>query len=55
MRRLLNLSWLESISIKDGIKKLSDREKLILSLRYFDRRTQMEVSDEIVISQAHVS
>jgi len=48
-------SWSESISIKDGIKKLSDRQKLILTLRYFDGRTQMEVSDEIGISQAQVS
>ncbi len=37
------------------MKKLNDREKLILNLRFFDGRTQMEVADEIGISQAQVS
>jgi RNA polymerase sporulation-specific sigma factor len=48
-------SWLENISIKEAMKKLNNREKLILSLRFFDGRTQMEVADEIGISQAQVS
>ena len=48
-------SWLENMSIKEGIKRLNDREKLILTLRFFDGRTQMEVSEEIGISQAQVS
>ena len=48
-------SWLESISIKEAMKKLNDREKLILTLRFFNGRTQMEVADEIGISQAQVS
>jgi RNA polymerase sporulation-specific sigma factor len=48
-------SWLENISIKEAMKKLNDREKLILTLRFFDGRTQMEVADEIGISQAQVS
>jgi RNA polymerase sporulation-specific sigma factor len=47
--------WLEGISIKTALKKLSDREKLILTLRFFEGRTQMEVADEIGISQAQVS
>lgn len=47
--------WLQNISIKEGIKKLKDREKLILRLRFFDGRTQMEVAEEIGISQAQVS
>jgi len=51
----LDDSWLENISIKEAMKKLSDREKLILNLRFFDGRTQMEVADEIGISQAQVS
>jgi RNA polymerase sporulation-specific sigma factor len=38
-------SWLENISIKEAMKKLNDREKLILTLRFFDGRTQMEVAD----------
>lgn len=48
-------SWLENIAIKEAMKKLNDREKLILTLRFFDGRTQMEVADEIGISQAQVS
>ena len=47
--------WLENMSIQEGIKKLNEREKLILTLRFFDGRTQMEVSEEIGISQAQVS
>ena len=48
-------NWLENISIKEAMKKLSDREKLILNLRFFNGRTQMEVAEEIGISQAQVS
>lgn len=51
----LDESWLENISIKQAMKKLNDREKLILNLRFFGGRTQMEVADEIGISQAQVS
>lgn len=48
-------SWLEGISLKEAMRKLNDREKLILNLRFFEGRTQMEVADEIGISQAQVS
>lgn len=48
-------NWLEEISFKESIKKLSDREKKILSLRFFKGKTQMEVAEEIGISQAQVS
>ncbi|WP_426349268.1 RNA polymerase sporulation sigma factor SigG [Alloiococcus sp. CFN-8] len=51
----LDDSWLENISIKEAMKKLNDREKLILTLRFFNGRTQMEVAEEIGISQAQVS
>ncbi|WP_040211609.1 RNA polymerase sporulation sigma factor SigG [Clostridium polynesiense] len=51
----LDDSWLENISIKEAMKKLNSREKLILTLRFFNGRTQMEVADEIGISQAQVS
>lgn len=51
----LDESWIENISIKEAMKKLNAREKLILTLRFFDGRTQMEVADEIGISQAQVS
>ncbi len=48
-------SWLDGIALKEAMKKLNDREKLILTLRFFDGRTQMEVAEEIGISQAQVS
>ena len=48
-------SWLEGISIREAMTKLTDREKLILTMRFFDGRTQMEVAEEIGISQAQVS
>lgn len=48
-------NWLEEITLKEAIKKLDDREKLILRLRFFQGRTQMEVAEEIGISQAQVS
>jgi len=47
--------WLEEITIKEAMKKLNDREKHIVSLRFFHGKTQMEVADEIGISQAQVS
>ncbi|MBQ8538047.1 MAG: RNA polymerase sporulation sigma factor SigG [Ruminococcus sp.] len=47
--------WLDEIAIKEAIRRLSDREKKILSLRYFKGKTQMEVATEIGISQAQVS
>lgn len=47
--------WLEEIVFKEALKKLSDREKRILSLRYMRGKTQMEVAEEIGISQAQVS
>ena len=48
-------SWLENISINEAMKHLDQREKHILSLRFFHGRTQMEVANEIGISQAQVS
>lgn len=48
-------NWLQNISVKEAMKKLSDREKVILNLRFFNGRTQMEVAQEIGISQAQVS
>ena len=47
--------WMDGISIREGMSKLSEREKLILTMRFFDGRTQMEVAEEIGISQAQVS
>ncbi|HXL04270.1 MAG TPA: RNA polymerase sporulation sigma factor SigG [Bacillota bacterium] len=48
-------TWLEGISIREAMGKLSERERLILRLRFFEGKTQMEVADEIGISQAQVS
>ncbi len=48
-------NWLEEIALKQAINDLSDREKKILSLRFFQGKTQMEVASEIHISQAQVS
>ncbi len=47
--------WLDEIMLKEVISKLSPREKLILDLRFMAGKTQMEVSQEIGISQAQVS
>lgn len=48
-------NWLENISIKEAISRLTDRERMIVDLRFFRGRTQMEVAEEIGISQAQVS
>ena len=48
-------NWLDEIALKEAISDLSDREKRILSMRFFQGKTQMEVASEIGISQAQVS
>jgi len=48
-------SWIENIAINEAMRKLGEREKHILNLRFFQGRTQMEVAEEIGISQAQVS
>lgn len=48
-------NWLDEIALKEAISDLSDREKRILSMRFFQGKTQMEVAGEIGISQAQVS
>lgn len=48
-------TWLEGIALREAIRKLNDREKLILNLRFYEGKTQMEVAEEIGISQAQVS
>jgi len=47
--------WMEQISLREAVKKLGEREKRILSLRFYDGKTQMEVATEVGISQAQVS
>ena len=48
-------AWLNEISLREAINALNDREKQILSLRFFEGKTQMEVASEIGISQAQIS
>ena len=47
--------WIENISLSEAMKKLSPRERNILMMRFFEGKTQMEVAQEISISQAQVS
>ena len=48
-------SWVEHLSLKDAMKSLPERENHIIRLRYFEGKAQMEVAEEIHISQAQVS
>lgn len=47
--------WIENISLSEAMNKLSPRERHILKMRFFEGKTQMEVAEEISISQAQVS
>ena len=47
--------WTENLTISEAMKKLNEKEKMIINKRFFLGRTQMEVADEIGISQAQVS
>lgn len=47
--------WIESISLNEALDKLDQRERKILNMRFFEGKTQMEVAQEIHISQAQVS
>lgn len=48
-------AWLENIVLREAMKKLSERERKIINLRFYQNRTQMEIASEIGISQAQVS
>lgn len=48
-------NWVEELSLNDALDRLNERENYILKLRFFEGKTQMEVADEIHISQAQVS
>ncbi|MEN3002952.1 RNA polymerase sporulation sigma factor SigG [Dehalobacterium formicoaceticum] len=50
-----DVQWLEGIAVREALRKLSEREKKIITLRFFEGKTQMEVAEEIGISQAQVS
>ena len=47
--------WLENLSLREAMNRLNRREKHIIEMRFYEGRTQMEVADEIGISQAQVS
>ena len=47
--------WLEQIALRDAMDRLGERERHILALRFYEGKTQMEVSAEVGISQAQVS
>ncbi|MCI8483050.1 MAG: RNA polymerase sporulation sigma factor SigG [Lachnospiraceae bacterium] len=48
-------TWVEELSLSDAMKRLNERENYIIQLRFFEGKTQMEVAEEIHISQAQVS
>ncbi|MFR1518121.1 MAG: RNA polymerase sporulation sigma factor SigG [Clostridia bacterium] len=48
-------AWEQTITINEAMKKLSEREQMIINLRFFEGRTQTEIADEIGISQAQIS
>ncbi|WP_085524063.1 RNA polymerase sporulation sigma factor SigG [Tuberibacillus sp. Marseille-P3662] len=50
-----DIQWIEEIALREAMTRLNGREKNILSMRFFQGKTQMEVADEIGISQAQVS
>src|ERR1700730_14748928 len=50
-----DMAWIEGIALREAMRKLNEREKRIVSMRFFEGKTQMEVADEIGISQAQVS
>lgn len=53
--RVSDTVWLDGIALSEGMHRLTERERSILKLRFFEGRTQMEVANEIGISQAQVS
>jgi RNA polymerase sporulation-specific sigma factor len=48
-------NWIEDLSLREAMKRLGERERYIVQLRFYEGKTQMEVAEEIGISQAQVS
>lgn len=48
-------SWVENLALKDAMKRLTNRENRIIQMRFYEGKTQMEVADELAISQAQIS
>ena len=55
MKKNKEEKWVESLSLQAAMEHLNERERYIISLRFFDGRTQMEVARDVGISQAQVS
>ena len=54
-KKNLDETWIEKISLREAMDKLTDREKMIIIMRFFRGKTQTEVANEVGISQAQVS
>ncbi len=54
-KRNTDATWVENLSLKEGIKKLNDRERSIITMRFHEGKTQVEVASDMGISQAQVS
>lgn len=48
-------NWVEELSLEAAMERLNERERFIIQLRFFEGKTQMEVAEQIQISQAQVS
>ena len=55
IRKIKKRNWIEELSLGDAMDRLNERENYIIRLRFFEGKTQMEVAEEIHISQAQVS
>ena len=55
MIKKIKNNWVEGLALSDAMNRLNDRENHIVKLRFFEGKTQMEIADEIHISQAQVS
>ena len=55
MKKNKEEKWIEELSLGDAMDRLNERENYIIRLRFFEGKTQMEVAEEIHISQAQVS
>ncbi len=53
--RSVDESWIDDIALSEALKKLNERERAIVTMRFYKGKTQMEIADEIGISQAQVS
>ena len=54
-KKLLEENWVKDMALKDAVNRLPERERMIIELRFFQGKTQMEVAGEIGMSQAQVS